>query len=128
MWIEHPSSFLARGAPVLRPARVLLALVTLWGVASAAERLPTFPKETPYAEARRSLIALGWQPVTLPDADKCDADDPRCKGRPEMLACSGTGLARCIFTWKRKDTLIEVTTFGEQEAIVERLRCRAGCR
>jgi hypothetical protein len=95
--------------------------------ASSAERLPTFPKRTDYGKARNSLIALGWQPVTMPDAEKCD-DDERCRGRPEMLACSGTGLASCTFTWKRRDTLIEIRTVGEQGNVVDRVLCRVGCR
>lgn len=95
--------------------------------AEAAERLPTFPKNTEYGEARRSLIALGWEPVTVPGSDKCEAGDTRCEGRPEMLACSGTGMGRCLFVWRRGDRLIEVGTVGEDLAYADRVRCRAGC-
>ena len=107
----------------------LLAGLALAPTASvSAERLPSFPKRTEYTEARRSLIALGWRPVTLPDADRCSKGDMRCQGRPEMAACSGTGLARCLFTWRKGETLIEVGTYGEEEPIVDAVRCRAGCR
>jgi hypothetical protein len=65
--------------------------------------LPRFPKGTPYSEARRSLIALGYQPFSLPDADELSrslcgfapvviakrevpqGDNERCF--PEMDAC-----------------------------------------
>jgi hypothetical protein len=96
--------------------------------AVAAERIPNFPKRTPYVEARESLVGIGWQPVTLPGATECLDGDDRCKDRPEVYLCSGTGLARCTFTWKRRDTLIEVQTFGEEDPMIERVRCRAGCR
>jgi hypothetical protein len=102
---------------------VLLSLVP----ALAQQRLPNFPRNTGYGEARQSLIGLGWSPVTLPDADRCPARDERCAGRPEMLSCSGTGIAACAFTWKRGDTLIEVFTAGEAP-VVTGVRCRAGCR
>lgn len=93
-----------------------------------AQSVPRLPNKTPYAEARTTLMGLGWQPVRVPEADKCDADDDRCAGRPEMLSCSGTGLARCTFLWRRNDALIEVGTYGEIEPIrVDRVKCRAGC-
>jgi hypothetical protein len=87
---------------------------------------PTFPNGTSYAEARDSLIGLGWSPVTLPGSDLCSRNDERCAGRPEMHACSGTGLAPCAFAWRRGDTLIEVLTIGERP-VVNGSRCRAGC-
>src|SRR5689334_20770008 len=100
--------------------------VVLSGVAHA-ERLPIFPKRTPYADARESLLILGWKPIHLPDADKCAEDDGRCKGRPEMRSCSGTGLARCVFMWRKNDALIEVDTYGEEDPIVDGVTCRVNC-
>lgn len=110
--------------------RIVLSMVVtamLLVPAMAQQGLPTFPRETGYAEARRSLTGLGWSPVTLPDADRCPRNDERCAGRPEMLSCSGTGIAACAFTWRRGDTLIEVFTAGENP-VVTGIRCRAGCR
>ena len=52
-------------------AATLLASAGAW----AAERLPNFPRNTDYGEARRSLIGLGYTPVTLPDSDKCEAGE-----------------------------------------------------
>lgn len=108
--------------------RTALALVVLLaaGPVWAGERLPTFPKRTDYGTARGSLIALGWKPVTVPDAQPCD-DDERCKGRPEMVVCAGTGAGNCIFLWRRADTLIEVGTIYESPPMVAGIRCRAGC-
>lgn len=95
----------------------------------AAERLPTLPKRVPYSEARETLLALGWQPLKFPNADVCDQDDARCDGFAEMHFCSGTGLARCGFTWKRGEgpTIIEVITIGEEEAFVSHIECRVNC-
>lgn len=111
----------------MRPFLVLAALVLSTGSGLAQQGLPSFPRETAYVEARRSLAGLGWSPVTLPDADRCPSGDGRCAGRPEMLSCSGTGIAACAFTWRRGDTLIEVFTAGEIP-VVTGVRCRAGCR
>ena len=119
-----------RGKRWLRGQAIALAGATavLALAASAAEQLPSFPSKTSYDEARRSLLALGWTPVTLMKAAKCSSGDKRCEGRPEMMSCSGTVLARCSFTWKRQDTLIEVHTLGDTNPKVEGVRCRAGCR
>jgi hypothetical protein len=103
------------------------ALVLAVNPALAQQAAPAFPRNTGYAEARQSLVGLGWAPVTLPDADRCPPRDGRCAGRPEMLSCSGTGIAACAFTWRRGDTLIEVLTAGEVP-VVTGTRCRAGCR
>jgi hypothetical protein len=47
--------------------RTKLALTAVFGLtfalAYAAEKLPRFPENTNYDEARKSLIALGWKPV-----------------------------------------------------------------
>jgi hypothetical protein len=111
----------------MRTALIALALVVLAAPVGAAERLPTFPKRTPYEDARASLKGLGWEPIRLEGAATCEPDDERCTGRPEMFFCSGTGLARCVFTWRRRDQLVEVGTFGETSPMVDSVRCRAGC-
>lgn len=111
----------------MRYVLATLVCATLCTASVAGERLPTFPKQTDYGDARRSLLALGWAPVTMPDADACD-DDDRCRGRPEMEACAGTGLGNCSFTWKRNGTLIAVGTIGETRPTVMGVQCRAGCR
>lgn len=112
----------------MRLAALAAIIAVTTTIATAAERLPSFPKNTSYHEARQSLIGLGYTPVTLPGADKCYAGDERCQGRPEMSSCSGTGLAYCNFTWRSKrDMLIEITTIGEGINKVHAVRCRANC-
>ncbi|WP_199093505.1 hypothetical protein [Bosea sp. ASV33] len=109
---------------------ILLSLALLLSTAAwAAEKLPTFPKNTDYREARRSLIGLGYKPVTLPDSDKCSPGDGRCEGYPEMASCAGTGLGQCLFIWRSPtNALIEIVTVGENNPGVSAIRCRANCR
>lgn len=86
--------------------------------ASPPRGLPVFiPNET-YGGLRKRLLQDGWEPVTLPDADTCGADDLRCRGRPEMMACAGTGLASCKFAWRKGALEIAVLTDGEGEPSV----------
>jgi hypothetical protein len=44
-----------------------------------------------------------------------------------MFACAGTGVAPCLFLWRRGAVTIEVATYGEERARVSRIACRAGC-
>jgi hypothetical protein len=125
--------------------KLWIAAFTLTCSASftVAGSLPRFPKGTPYAEARQSLKALGYRPNALPDADavsreqcgyKPDSlaeskrgatdDDMRCF--PEMIACAGTGLGNCVYSWRRGQTLLDVLTTDEMP-IVESVRCRVNC-
>ena len=103
----------------------LLVLVTISGTAVAQQVLPKIAKDTEYAAARKTLIAQGYQPELLADADKCEKDDPRCF--PETWRCAGTGLGQCVYVWRRGQALIEIRTIGEQP-IVDSVRCRANCR
>ncbi|MGL4285341.1 MAG: hypothetical protein ACRCVA_03295 [Phreatobacter sp.] len=108
-------------------ALALASLLALTAAATAAERLPTLARGTPYASVRDTLLAIGWRPVTMPGADRCSRYDSRCKDRPEMESCAGTGMANCLFTWQRNNTVIAVSTIGE-EAAFDGLQCRSGCR
>jgi hypothetical protein len=91
--------------------------------AAAETSLPRILPGTPYAQARETLLRDGWQPLRDPEADPCGATDRRCAGRPEMVACSGTGQAPCIFAWQRGGAAIEVITRGEETTITA-LRAR----
>jgi hypothetical protein len=130
----------------MREAWAITIVVVILVCSSEAEgaSLPRFPKGTPYAEARQSLKALGYRPNALPDADdvsraQCgykpnslaepkssagDGDDTRCF--PEMIACAGTGLGQCIYSWRRGETLIDVFTSNEIPG-VSGVRCRVNC-
>ena len=115
-----------------------LALIVLLPVAAGAgERVPTFPKRTDYDQARSSLLSLGWAPVAQ-TAQRCDSTgcyarcsigfEERCKAYPEAETCRGTGRASCDMIWKRRDTLIEIITGGEDDPpMVIGAKCRANC-
>ncbi|WP_439499874.1 hypothetical protein [Bosea sp. (in: a-proteobacteria)] len=112
----------------MRALACVLAMLAS-SAALSAERLPSFPKDTEYRDARRGLAGLGYKPVKLPESDACLQGNRRCAGFPEMLACSGTGLGHCIFVWRsRRDMLIEIVTVGEDDPTVFAVRCRANCR
>lgn len=89
----------------------------------AAEALPRLSGQD-YGKARAALLRQDWRPVALPDADKCMAGDRRCAGRPEMYVCAGTGLGQCVFVWRRKGTVIDVVTAGEERPVVRSVRIR----
>jgi hypothetical protein len=91
-----------------------------------ASALPTFPKNSLYGDARTALIALGYQPVKLPDADKCDVASDYARCFPERQSCAGTGLAQCNFVWRRTERVIIVGTIGEDPKVAS-VRCLSGC-
>jgi hypothetical protein len=98
--------------------RSILALGILLLPALAAAQGAAFPTPgTPYDQARLALLEGGWQPVVVPDADRCAPGDARCAGRPEMVACSGTGLAQCAFAWRQGGITIEIITTGDPPAV-----------
>jgi hypothetical protein len=112
----------------MRAGLFLTLLVGLTAPALAQEAVPRLARDMDYAQARRTLQSRGWAPVRLPGADRCPSGDERCEGRPEMFSCAGTGLAACVFTWRRNATVIEVHTIGEGAPGVRTVRCRSGCR
>ncbi len=97
----------------------------LVGLVAMAGELPNIPERTPYPEARKKLLSLGWEPV--PSRTTCPPDVHECKTYPETLFCSGSGLARCAFRWSKSGALIEIDTFRAEERFVDRIRCRTGC-
>ncbi len=89
----------------------LCALVMVAGSALAqAESMPKFKKGEDYAKVRIKLLGAGWTPRRMPDADECMQGDKRCLGRPEMVACAGSGQANCRFAWKRAGVLLTIFT------------------
>jgi hypothetical protein len=112
--------------------KALFAAISVFGAlslySSALAQVPSFPKDAPYAKARKVLLKKGWKPVHEPEAGfECEKDDPRCKGRPETVFCAGTGAANCIFRWKRKGVVIDVLTVGETKPVITEVTCRSGC-
>jgi hypothetical protein len=88
---------------------------------------PRFPRKTPYAKARESLLASNWKPEISTDADPCEPGDARCQGRPEMESCAGTGEGNCLFLWRNDNMVIAITTHDDPP-LVSRVQCRSGCR
>ena len=96
-------------------AAVVLA-IGLTTCVSAFAQNPKFKRGEDYGAIRVKLLQQGWKPVILPDADKCDEGDTRCKGRPEMQWCSGSGLASCQFNWAKNGKRLSICTMGEEKA------------
>ncbi|MGJ0503292.1 MAG: hypothetical protein ACR65X_05990 [Methylocystis sp.] len=104
------------------------AFVAISLCSSALAHVPSFPKDEPYAKARKALLKKGWKPVHAPEAGfVCQKGDPRCEGRPETVSCAGTGMANCIFRWKRKGVVIDVNTVGETTPVITEVACHSGC-
>lgn len=101
--------------------------------AHAHSSLPRFPANTYYGNARAKLQALGYRPARPKRAEgQCEQEnlgrENVCRLWPEVQSCAGTGFARCFFLWRRDKTTIEVRTVGDEREIVDRVRCRSGCR
>ncbi len=115
-----------------RPWLAILVCSLLAGEVLAQER-PCKPRrhakvpaiaETTYHKARKKLLAAGWQPVQTKSSNEA-ANDPDIsygngplfwrKGYVEIEACSGTGVAACVFLFKdRYGNRLRVTTSGEE--------------
>jgi clan AA aspartic protease (TIGR02281 family) len=92
----------------------------------ASVALPSFPSNTAYVDARRSLMALGYEPAPLPDAEKCDRNtDKTCF--PEREACSAESDTRCAYFWKRGERLIKITTTA-MPPTVSSVGCQVNCQ
>jgi hypothetical protein len=94
------------------PTKVEAQKRTASKIETGKPALPQFRKGTLYRTVRIKLMKLGWQPVTLPSATPC-GDDERCRGFHEVYFCAGAGNAQCIYTWRKKTTLIRV--YAERE-------------
>jgi hypothetical protein len=75
--------------------------------------IPKFTKHESYSSVREKMIKAGWKLYVSDDADTCLKGDSRCEGRPEMLACAGTGMANCKFAWEKQENIIAICTVGE---------------
>jgi clan AA aspartic protease (TIGR02281 family) len=92
-----------------------------------ASVVPSFPVNTTYANARTSLMALGYGPAPLPDAGKCDtATDSTCF--PERQACAKVdNNVQCDFFWRRGDQVIKVKTVAVPPTVSE-VECQVNCK
>ena len=78
--------------------------------------LPAFGKSESYASVRAKMLTASWKPVHAKDADSCGESDARCKDRPEMVSCAGSGEANCKFLWSKQDKVVALCTVGEDAA------------
>jgi hypothetical protein len=74
--------------------------------------LPQLTKQESYTSVRNKLIAYGWAPYHSNDAAGCDTFDERCKGRPEMEACSDVDQGPCAWLWEKDKRIIVVNTIA----------------
>lgn len=95
---------------------ILIVNLLAFGVFAQTAGLPRLKKGEAYRSVRTKMLRAGWKPYHAPRADKCMAGDKRCQGRPEMEACSGTGVAACRFLWKRRGKTVAILTEGEDVA------------
>jgi clan AA aspartic protease (TIGR02281 family) len=119
-----------RSGHVASSALIVKETSTSTAPAAAAEtapvaNVPVFPANTPYGNARSSLIALGYGPVALPDAGKCDSNtDLTCF--PERAACAKADSVQCDFMWRRGDEVIKVKTVAIPPT-VSAVECEVNC-
>lgn len=78
--------------------------------------IPRIRKNYPYVDARQSLLGEGWTPVRSLKSNGCGAAKP-C-AYPEAESCAGTGMAECIFIWKRDEIIMRVDTVDDPPLIV----------
>ncbi|MGN6355944.1 MAG: hypothetical protein ACTHLU_00490 [Novosphingobium sp.] len=77
-----------------------------------------------YTEVRAKLRALGYVPVSVRERDPPDGICPgfaSCRAYPELVTCSGTGIALCqsAFRHKRTRRYIKVWSYGETDKKVD---------
>ncbi|HKY46246.1 MAG TPA: hypothetical protein VJM50_24350 [Pyrinomonadaceae bacterium] len=113
--------------------RLVVLLVGLLPAVLLAQERPCRPAkhakipaitEYTYHKARKRLLAAGWQPVRTKsindartDPDILHGNGPLFwrKGYVEIEACSGTGVAACVFLFKDVyGNRLRVTTQGEE--------------
>ncbi|HEV2185582.1 MAG TPA: retropepsin-like aspartic protease [Stellaceae bacterium] len=92
-----------------------------------AATVPNFPANTPYANARSSLLALGYGPAPLPDAGKFDSNtDSTCFPEREACAKADNGV-QCDFFWRRGEQVIKVKTVAVPPTVAA-VECQVNCK
>jgi len=67
---------------------------------------------TPYADARKALLADGFLPARI-CACSAPAREDICTAFPEAQMCAGTGFAECEFAFRGPDGATVIVTRGE---------------
>jgi hypothetical protein len=96
----------------------ILCAFILWGMTGFSTEALAAPSAAfdhkAYKVVRRELLRLGYQPLRFKrDANPCPDGQSVCRLYPEVISCSGTGLAACEFAWTRQGTYYTVSTVGE---------------
>lgn len=76
----------------------------------SALNVPAIKMETPYGTVREIMLDHGWSPYHGANALPCGPEEERCKGRPEMQACSDVGVGQCSWLWKKKGKIVLIKT------------------
>jgi len=99
-------------------AIVLAATTALAGEADRIRR------DTPYADARKALLADGFLPARI-GACRAPGREDICSAFPEAQMCAGTGFAECEFAFRRPDgATVRIVTRGEalKDLVVYRVK------
>jgi len=99
-------------------AIVLAATTALAGEADRIRR------DTPYADARKALLADGFLPARI-GACSAPGREDICGAFPEAQMCAGTGFAECEFAFRRADSAtVRIVTRGEalKDLVVYRVK------
>jgi len=95
------------GQLLLGCAVILAATAALAG---GADRIG---RDTPYADARKTLLADGFLPART-GACSAPGREEICSAFPEAQMCTGTGFAECEFVFRRPDgATARIVTRGE---------------
>jgi hypothetical protein len=109
-------------------AILAFALTCSWLASAAAQEcrveqhapIPTL-HDLPYSEARKQLVDAGWQPVLInpmhrQNGEAASGNGPGFveRGFHEVVDCSGSGLAQCLFAYSDVyGNVLAVVTAGE---------------
>ena len=116
-----------RVAVMLRQAVILVVALTVATAANAngARALEARFHGQPYASVRPRLLEMGYRAINFPhNGDSGCTLRGVCKEYPESYACSGTGLAYCLFALSSKSGhgYLVIQTVGETKFAVDAIR------
>src|SRR6266516_5141952 len=101
-------------------AIVLAATTALAGDANRIRR------DTPYADARKALLADGFLPARI-GACRAPGREDICTALPETQMCAGTGFAECEIGFRRADGApVRIVTRGEALKDIDVYRVKRG--
>jgi clan AA aspartic protease (TIGR02281 family) len=120
------SGHVATSAFVVKDATVPTAPTAAATAPIVHAAVPAFPANTSYANARSSLLALGYGPAPLPAGSKCDSTtDATCF--PERSVCTKSDAIHCDYLWRRGDALIKVETVAVPPTVAA-VECQVNCK